>query len=400
MSGSDAGAYRQAVVLVGGEGTRLRPITSLVPKPAVPLMGRPFISYILENLARHGVRRVVFSTGHLAAAMEAEIGDGSRFGLEARYAFEDAPLGTGGAIRNAASELGPGGFLVFNGDVLSDVDLTAVIRFHRAQGGSGTLLATEVPDARRYGLVSLQAGGLITGFLEKPKGDHPLPGLINAGVYVLEPDVLDLIPPGQQVSVERAVFPVLAAAGRLSGFVNRGYWRDIGTPQSYLEAHFDLLQEPLTGGSGPAVRALSVPAGVIVEPGARVVPPFLVDIDVVIGAGAVVGPWAVVGRGARIGDGARVAASVLQEDVSLGRDAVVERSVVVRRASIGDGTHLSDVIIGEGCRIGSGNHLANGLHLFPLAALPDHSVKFLQTRGALAVPPGVLALAQEAIGKA
>ena len=166
--------------------------------------------------------------------------------------------------------------------------------------------------------------------------------------------MLDLIPPGQQVSVERAVFPVLAAAGRLSGFVNRGYWRDIGTPQSYLEAHFDLLQEPLTGGSGPAVRALSVPAGVIVEPGARVVPPFLVDIDVVIGAGAVVGPWAVVGRGAQIGDGARVAASVLQEDVSLGRDAVVERSVVVRRASIGDGTHLSDVIIGEGCGSGRG----------------------------------------------
>jgi mannose-1-phosphate guanylyltransferase len=380
-------AYRQAVILVGGEGTRLRPITSRVPKPAAPVMGRPFISYILENLARHGVERVVFSTGYLAAAIEAEIGDGSRYGLEARYAFEDTPLGTAGAIRNAEPELGPGGFLVFNGDILSDVDLSALVGFHRTSRGAATLLTTRVADPRRYGLVDLGPDGRVAAFLEKPGPDRLGPGLINAGVYVLEHEVLDMIPPARQFSIEREVFPDLAALGRLYAFVGTGYWRDIGTPQSYLEAHFDLLGNSLVTGARRDGRPLSVSRGARIEPGAWIVPPAHVESGVVIGANARVGPWTVVGRDSRVGPGARIVASVLQEGVDVGRDAVVERSVIVRHAIVGAGSQLRDVVIGEACAIGAGNVLANGLNLFPEAVLPDHSVKFRDGVGAMATVP-------------
>ena len=379
--------YRQAVVLVGGEGTRLRPITSRVPKPAVPVMGRPFIGYILESLARHGVERVVFSTGHLAAAIQAEIGDGSRFGVEARYAFEDTPLGTAGAIKNAQSELGPGGFLVLNGDVMSDVDLTALVAFHRDKRARASLVTVAVEDPRRYGLVEVRSDGRISRFLEKPGAEWQGPGRINAGVYVLEPEVLELIPPRRRFSVETGVFPALATAGRLYGFADNGYWRDIGTPQSYLEAHFDLLRaQSVTGDAQLPHRRFSISPEAHIEEGARVTPPAHVEAGATIGENARVGPWAVVGRKSRVGPGARIVESVLQEGVEVGRDAVVERSVIVRRASVGDAAHLKDVIIGEACYIGAGNVLANGLHLYPQAVLPHHAVMFRESPGVLRVP--------------
>jgi mannose-1-phosphate guanylyltransferase len=377
--------YRQAVILVGGQGSRLRPITSRVPKPAAPLLGRPFISYILENLVRHRVDRVVFSTGYLAAAIEAEVGDGSRYGLEVRYACEDAPLGTAGAIRNAASELRQGGFLVLNGDILTDADLSAIVAFHRERRATATLLTTTVDDPRRYGLVDVRDDGRVASFIEKPGEDWLGPGLINAGVYVLEHEALDLIPPRQEFSIERGVFPALAASSSLFAYIGTGYWRDIGTPQSYLHAHFDLLREPLemvaagrhwNGQDGDGHGLVSISPRAHVDPGAQVIPPVHVGKDAVIRRGAVVGPLTVVGRGTKVGRDARVVASVLQDGVKIGHDALVDHSVIVRRATVGSGSQLSDVVIGEDCNVGKGNILANGLHLFPQAILPDRSVRF------------------------
>ena len=371
-------AYRQAVILVGGEGSRLRPITSRVPKPAAPLLGRPLISYTLDNLVRHGVDRVVFSTGYLAAAIEAEVGDGSRWGLEVRYASEDSPLGTAGAIKNAASELRQGGFLVLNGDILTDADLSAIVAFHKERNAAATLLTTAVDDPSRYGLVDVRTDGRVASFVEKPGDDWPGPGLINAGVYVLEHEVLDLVPPRQEFSIERGVFPSLAASGSLYAFVGTGYWRDIGTPQSYLHAHFDLLRDSLAVGT----VNVSVPGLVSISPLARihpealVIPPVHVGRDAVIKRGAIVGPLTVLGHGAQVGRGSHVVASVLQDGVRVGRDALVEHSVIVRRARVGSESQLRDVVIGEACHVGKGNVLANGLHLFPEAILPDRSVKF------------------------
>ncbi|HJW74636.1 MAG TPA: NDP-sugar synthase, partial [Thermoleophilia bacterium] len=268
-------ACHQAVILVGGEGTRLRPITSRVPKPVAPLLERPVLAYLLDHLARFGLQRVVFSTGFLAEAIRAAIGDGSAFGLEVRYVVEDQPLGTAGAIKNALGELDDGPFLAFNGDVLSEVDLAALVDLHLARRALGTIFLTPVKDPRRYGMVDLDEDGRVLEFLEKPSSDVVGGALINAGVYVLEPEVLEPVPRGKAFSIERGVFPGLASQGRLFGYAGSGYWRDIGTPDSYLEAHFDILQRtfeaPLAGRFGESYVLVSPEA--VVEPGARILPP-------------------------------------------------------------------------------------------------------------------------------
>jgi mannose-1-phosphate guanylyltransferase len=371
-------ACHQAVVLVGGEGTRLRPITSRVPKPVAPLLERPMLAYLLEHLKHFGMERVVFSTGFLAEAIQAVIGDGSAFNLDVRYVVEGVPLGTAGAIKNAQSELDDGCFLAFNGDVLSEVDLTALVDFHRSRGALGTIFLTPVEDPRRYGMVELADDGSILEFLEKPSSDVEGGALINAGVYVLEPEVLEAVPPGRMYSIERGVFPGLASQGRLFGYAGRGYWRDIGTPDSYLEAHFDILQRtfetPLAGLLGESYLLVSREA--IVENGARVVPPAYVGPGARVRAGAKVGPLAVIGRGCVIDERATIVESVLQEDVRVGAGSSVERTVVVRRASIGAGSQVRHAVIGEACRVGADNQLANGLCLYPEVVIPDGSMKF------------------------
>ena len=376
-------ACPQAVVLVGGEGTRLRPITSRVPKPVAPLLERPMLAYLLEHLRRFGMRRVVFSTGYLAEAIRVAVGDGSAFDLDVRYVVEDAPLGTAGAIKNAQSELDDGCFLAFNGDVLSEVDLTALVDFHRSRGALGTIFLTPVDDPRRYGMVELAGDGSVLEFLEKPGSDVEGGALINAGVYVLEPEVLDLIPGGRMYSIERGVFPGLASEGRLFGYAGSGYWRDIGTPDSYLEAHFDILQRtfaaPLAGWMEESYVLLSPEA--IVEDGARVVPPAYVGPGARVAVGARVGPLAVVGRGCVVEEKASVVESVLQEDVRVGAGSSVQRTVIVRRASIGAGSQVSHAVIGEACRVGADNQLANGLCIYPEVVVPDGSMKFREVEG-------------------
>jgi len=373
------GHPKQAVILVGGEGTRLRPVTSRVPKPVAPVVERPFVAYILDNLARHGVERAVFSTGFLAEAIEAVIGDGSAYGLQVEYAVEDQPLGTAGAIANCEAVLQDGSFFVFNGDVLSDVDLTALAAAHVARGGMGTIFLTPVEDPRRYGLVELREDGSVDSFLEKP-GDWEGTALINAGVYVLEPEVLEMIPRGRLFSIERGVFPKLAAAGSLYGHVDQGYWRDIGTPDSYLQAHFDILERQLDTSAGDALgeQYLYISPSAEVASGARVVPPCYIADGARVGAGARVGPLTVLGAGAFVGEGATVLEAVVQEGVVIGAHAQVEGSILVRGSSVGAGTQLDGAVIGDSCVVGAGNRLAGGICLYPETELPDNSVQFYE----------------------
>ncbi len=374
---------RQAVILVGGEGKRLRPVTSRVPKPVAPVVERPFVAYILDNLARHGVERAIFSTGFLAEAIEAVVGDGSAYGLRVEYAVEDEPLGTAGAIANCEDRLHDGSFYVFNGDVLSDVDLTALAATHAEKGGMGTIFLTPVDDPRRYGLVELREDGGVASFLEKP-GEWEGTALINAGVYVLEPEVLEMIPRGRLFSIERGVFPPLAAAGSLYGYVDRGYWRDIGTPDSYLQAHFDILERRVDTKIAEALgdQYLYVSPSATVDARARVVPPCFVADEVSIAAGARVGPLAVLGARSVVAEGASVVEAVVQAGVTIGAHAQVEGSILVRGSSVGAGTQLNGAVLGEGCVIGAGNRLAGGICVYPDTELPDNSIQFYeQLRG-------------------
>jgi mannose-1-phosphate guanylyltransferase len=247
----------------------------------------------------------------------------------------------------------------------------------------GTIFLTPVEDPRRYGLVELREDGSVASFLEKP-GEWEGTALINAGVYVLEPEVLEMIPRGRLFSIERGVFPKLAAAGSLYGYVDRGYWRDIGTPDSYLQAHFDILERQVATSVADELgeQYLHIDQTAEVGHGARIVPPCYVAAGVRVGAGARIGPLTVLGGGAVVGEGATVVEAVVQAGVVIGAHAQVEGSILVQGSSVGAGTQLNGAVLGEGCVVGAGNRLAGGICVYPDTELPDNSIQFYeQLRG-------------------
>ncbi len=272
----------QALILAGGEGTRLRPLTSTVPKPVVPLVDRPFIAFMLDWLRGHGVDDVIMSCGFLASGVHNVLGDGSAYGLRLRYVEEPQPLGTGGALKFAEPLLDER-FLMLNGDVLTDLDVSAQLALHDARGAQATLALTPVEDPSAYGLVRTLADGEVTGFVEKPSPNQVDTHNISAGIYVLERSVLELLEPEQPASIERDVFPRLVGEG-LYAYVGEGYWLDIGTPERYLEGTFDILE----GTVATAVAARMGDGYVCIEAGTenagRVIPSALVEHDCRIAA--------------------------------------------------------------------------------------------------------------------
>src|SRR3954453_11467381 len=277
----------QALILAGGQGTRLMPLTSNVPKPVVPLVDRPFIAFMLDWLKGHGVDDVVMSLGNLAEGVRAVLGDGQELGLRLRYTEEPRPLGTGGALKFAEDMLDER-FLMLNGDVLTDIDVSAQIAAHERSGARATLALYPVEDPTAYGLVRLNADGSVREFVEKPAPDQIDTNNISAGVYVLEKSVLELLTTGETASIERDVFPELVGRG-LHGHVAQGYWMDIGTPERYLQATFDILE----GAVATAVSARMGRTFVCVEDGVesdgRIIPSALVESGCRIAGGARIG---------------------------------------------------------------------------------------------------------------
>jgi len=344
----------RAVILAGGEGTRLRPLTLSVPKPVVPVVDRPFLRHQLDLLASAGVRDVVFSVAYRPERVEAVFGDGSAFGVKIRYAVEDTPLGTGGAVRNALDLLDDR-TIVMNGDVLTDVDLAQLVRRHEQQQASATILLTPVPNPSAYGLVETDASGRVLRFREKPKPEEITSDTINAGIYILETRVIDLIPPSVSHSIERGFFPALLARGDVVfGPVHRGYWIDIGTPEKYLQVHRDILGGRFRVALEAEARSGGfVARGARIADGARLEAPFFVGPGCEIEAGASVGPDAALAEGVRVRAGARVRDSVLWKGVEAGAESTIDGSLlgagvrvgahaVVRGAQLGDGSLVTD----------------------------------------------------------
>jgi mannose-1-phosphate guanylyltransferase len=374
------GGQVQAVILVGGEGTRLRPLTSGTPKPIVTFVDRPFMGFLLEWLAGHGVEDVIMSCGFLATKVKEVLGDGSAYGVRLRFVEEPEPRGTAGALKYAEEFLDER-FLMLNGDVLTDVDVSAQIVQHERSGATGTLGLVPVADPSAYGLVLTEGDGEVTGFLEKP-GPDKLVGideyLISAGIYVLERSVLDRIAPDENVSIETQVWPGLVGEG-LYGYASRGaYWMDIGTPDRYLQGTGDILLGNVKTAVGDRLDA----AHQFLAPGT-------------IDAGATVSGAVIVEEGARVAAGARIVGpTVLGRGVQVAADAVVERSVVLDGSSIGAGSRIADAILsprvtvgprttvqgrsvlGAGVRIGADCKLDRGIKVFPGTELGDGSVTF------------------------
>ena len=365
----------QALILAGGEGTRLRPLTSTVPKPVVPLVDRPFIRFMLDWLHSHGVDDVVMSCGHLASGVRNVLGDGSSFGLRLRYVEEPRPLGTGGALKFAESLLAER-FLMLNGDVLTDIDLTAQIEQHERTGATATLALTPVEDPSAYGLVRTRDGGEVTEFVEKPAPDQIDTNNISAGAYVLERSVLELLEADQPASIERDVFPRLVGDG-LYGYVSDRYWLDIGTPDRYLEGTFDILEG--TVASGVQARMgdgyLCVEEGV--ENAGRIIPSALVESGCRIGEGARIGGRVVLERGVTIGAHTTIERAVVLQGAEIGSHCTLSGCIIGGGVQIGDECHVDGMsVLGEGVTIGNGNVVSNGARLFPGVSLPDGALLF------------------------
>jgi mannose-1-phosphate guanylyltransferase len=343
----------RAVILAGGAGTRLRPLTSRVAKPVVTLVDRPFIVYMLDWLRRNAVEDILLCCGFGAEGVRAVLGDGSRYGVRLAYVEEKEPLGTAGPLALAREQLeSEPRFVVCNGDVLTDIDLRAQIAAHEQSGATATLALVEVEDPSAYGLVRTDQDGAVLEFVEKPppgeSASADAGNWISAGAYVLEREMLELIEPGRAVSIEREIWPKLVGAG-LYGFKAHGYWLDIGTPQRYLQGSFDILTGAVEVGGPPPAKA---PASCQIAEDARI------GELVVLGEGVVVGARAAIERsvilaGAQIGAGTRLQDSIVAERAKIGANVEFEEDVVVGEdAQIADGSRLA-----AGTRVGPGERL-------------------------------------------
>jgi NDP-sugar pyrophosphorylase family protein len=327
----------KAILLAGGKGTRLRPLTLHTPKPIVPIFDRPFLHYQLDLLKTvPEIDEVILSLNYQPRRIEEMFGEGEEAGLGIRYVVEPAPLGTGGAIRYAGESLTES-VVVFNGDVLTDVDLPAVIALHRERRARATIVLTPVANPSAYGLVETDDRGNIRRFLEKPNPDEITCDTINAGIYVLEPETFDRIPKDTSWSIERSFFPSLVERGEtFVAYIDRGYWIDIGTPEKYMQVHCDVMD-----GRYHAAPFKDAPSRAWISPlsrvedGARVDGPCFIDEGVVIKAGAHIKAYSVIGRQCYVEEHAVVDRAIIWPNSRIGQEAVVQQAIVARHCHIG-----------------------------------------------------------------
>ena len=327
----------KAIMLAGGKGTRLRPLTIHTPKPIVPIFARPFLHYQLDLLKTVAeIDEVVLSLNYQPRRIEEIFGDGGDSGLSIKYVVEPAPLGTGGAVRYAGETLRES-VVVFNGDVLTEIDLAAVIRLHRERRAKATIVLTPVENPSAYGLVETDARGNVQRFLEKPSPDQITCNTINAGIYVLEPDTFDRIPKDTPWSIERSFFPSLIERGEtFVAYVYEGYWIDIGTPEKYTQVHRDVMDgryqaAPFRGAPG----LVWVSPDARVEDGATLEGPCFIDEGTIVKAGARIGPYSVVGRQCHIEEHATVEKSIVWANSRVSQEAIVRSAILGRHCHIG-----------------------------------------------------------------
>jgi len=343
----------QALILAGGKGTRLRPLTVYTPKPIVPVLNRPFLLYQIEILRRAGIKDITLSLNYQPDKIEQQLGDGASCGVNLRYVTEPSPMGTGGAYKYAAERIRET-TVVFNGDVLTDLDVFKVIGFHQQKKADATIVLTPVENPSAFGLVEIEADGRVSRFLEKPKPEeiaNLTTNNINAGIYILEPGVLDLIPEGENTSFEYNVFPeLLKREKEFFAFVmDVNYWRDIGTPASYLQAHHDFLSGQIKNFEIEKSAEADVATAAII------------DKTSILGAGCIVKP------------NAKIINSVIGAGVHVEEKAVIENSVVWAHTRVSTQAQIRSAIVGRSCHIGRNASVTSGAVLGDKTSLTDYT---------------------------
>jgi mannose-1-phosphate guanylyltransferase len=369
----------KAVILVGGLGTRLRPLTCNTPKPMIPLVNQPFIEHMLEDLRDQGIDEVILAVQYLADRFRESLGDGSRLGLKVHIVEEPEPRGTAGAVKNVEHML-DGTTFVFNGDVITDLDLQAMLAYHRERGSKLTIALTPVEDPTAFGLVETEESGRIRRFLEKPRAEDVTTNMINAGTYIIEPEVFRYVPPAQHYMFERGLFPVLLqTSDPMYGYPARSYWTDVGKPQTYLEVHHDILigKVRYTFRGDQIADRIWAEGAVDIHKTAQIVGPVVLGSGVRIGPGAqIIGPT-VIGARCVIGANVMIEGAVLWEDNVIEADAVLRACVIGRGNLIGAKAHVADgTIVSDGCVVGAENRLERGIRLWPGTQLKEQAISF------------------------
>jgi mannose-1-phosphate guanylyltransferase len=369
----------KAVILVGGLGTRLRPLTCNTPKPMIPLLNRPFIESMLIRLRDQGIDEAILAVQYLADSFRLALGDGAQLGMRLHIVEEAEPRGTAGAVKQVADMLDDTTF-IFNGDVLTDLDLRAMLAFHRAKGAAATIALTAVEDPTQFGLVEMDADQRVSRFLEKPRPEEITTNLINAGTYLIEPALLRYAPPNQHYMFERGLFPsALQNGDPIYGYPSKAYWTDIGKPEAYLEVHHDILigkahfaiegheieRRVWLQGQAEIDASAQIVGPVLIGPGARIGRDVRIVGPTVIGANCIIGPDVQI-EGCVLWEDNRIEQGVHLRSCMLGRGNLIGANTV-----IGEGT-----IIGDGCQIGADNHLLRSMKIWPDTVLGKRSISF------------------------
>ncbi len=337
----------KAIILIGGLGTRLEPLTITTPKTMVPVLNKPFLEYLILRLKQFGIKSIVLSAGHLAGGIPEYFGDGKRWGVDLHYVLEDRPLGTGGAIKNAEEFLDDT-FLVVNGDVFTDINISTMEEFHKGSGALATIALTPVDDPTRYGVIETDENGRVKNFLEKPSAEEVTTNMINAGLIIMEPHLLSLIPPDVKYSYERELFPeILADDKPIYAFAADDYWIDIGTPEKYFDLNADLIFGRSKQYKHPAPGTV------------------LLGAKTKIGEGVNLQGTVIIGHNADIGQGAMIENSLIWDDVIIGEGSVIKNSIIANGCHIGRSSKIEKAVIGSRVRINECVVLNPGSRIYP-----------------------------------
>lgn len=361
----------KAVILAGGEAIRLRPLTYSTAKIMVPILNRPLLEHLINYLKKHSIVDIIIALGKQVEQIQSYFGDGSKFGVRIAYSVEYFPMGTAGAVKNAERFLDKP-FIVFNGDIFTDIDLTAMMDLHCEKKASASIALTPVEDPTIYGVVETDAGNRVKRFVEKPSWDEVTTNMINAGIYILEPEILNYIPPKVFFTFERNVFPAALERGQaIYGYPSEAYWIDIGTPEKYLRLNHDLLQR-YVGDNGVEFGGKS-----IVHPQAQIEGPVIIDQGCFIGKNSIIRGPAVIGSGCQIEEGATVEGAVLWQNCKVGKGAKLKNCVVASNCYIGDESEVLDgCVLGDNVRIERGNKLSQGIRIWPDKSIEPDAISF------------------------
>ncbi|RJQ33528.1 MAG: NDP-sugar synthase [Actinobacteria bacterium] len=370
----------KAVILVGGQGTRLRPLTNEIPKPMLPMANIPFFEHTLRLLKSYGITDIILSSGYLGDHFRDYFKDGSHLGVKLTHVIEDEPLGTCGAVKNVEGLFGKDTVAVLNGDILSSVNFEHLLLFHKERGAKVTLTLYSVEDPTAYGLVPLNGDGRVTEFVEKPSFDQVTTHWINAGIYLIEPEVLKYAPKGQNYSFERGLFPALLDKNiPIYGFPYSGYWKDIGSPQNYLKAHHDILEGRVTFDyHGQEVKPrVYIADGCNISDKANLFGPSIVGKNCSIDDNAFVFSCTTIGNNVKIAKSAKIYDSIIFDDVEIGENCIIKSSILARGVRLGDEVHIDNLsVLGDEVKVGHRNYLAKGIKLSPQSIIKEDQIRF------------------------